>query len=146
MKNLQEPDKRNDSDKNNESINTEESKKMITDNVSPAIRSKFPKAHKAKPIYILQGKAKLHSCDDDEELLVEGSRDGWCIQFKPCVFQCHSVFVAPSIFKNCRLIDCVQNAFNALTTEKLDNVFLTLQKRMELTMMASGATTIKLST
>lgn len=36
-----------------------------------------------------------------------------------------------------KLINCVQNAFDALTKEKLGNIFLTLQKCMKSTMMAS---------
>ncbi|GJQ67459.1 hypothetical protein Trydic_g8303 [Trypoxylus dichotomus] len=68
--------------KNIEFSKAAECKKMIIDNVLPAIRSKFPKAHKAKTIYVQQDNAKPHSCDNDAELLAEGSGDGWCIKFK----------------------------------------------------------------
>ncbi|GJQ69781.1 hypothetical protein Trydic_g22340 [Trypoxylus dichotomus] len=77
--------------KNIESINAVECKKMIINNVLPAIRSKFPKAHKARTIYVQQHNlknAKPHSCGNDAELLAEGSRDGCYIEFKSQLPNC----------------------------------------------------------
>lgn len=144
--------------KNIESINAAECKKMIIDNLLPAIRSKFPKAHKAKTIYVQQDNAKPHCCNNDAELLVEGSRDGWCIKFKSQPPNSPDLNVLDLGFFNAiqslqhqaspktmeELITCVENAFDTLTKEKLDNVFLTLQKCMESTMLASGGNDYKI--
>ncbi|GJQ69421.1 hypothetical protein Trydic_g6536 [Trypoxylus dichotomus] len=135
-----------------ESINAAECKKMIIDKILPAIKSKFPKAHKSKTIYVQQYNAQPHFCDDDAELLIEGSRDGWCIKFKSQPPNSPDLNILGLGFFNAiqslqhqtlpktmdKLIDCVKSVFSPLTNKKLDNVFLTLQKCMESTMMASG--------
>ncbi|GJQ84773.1 hypothetical protein Trydic_g21173 [Trypoxylus dichotomus] len=64
-------------------VHEAECKKKIIDNVLPAIRSKFPKAHNVKTIQVQQDNAKPYSYDNDAELLAEGSRDGRCIKSKP---------------------------------------------------------------
>lgn len=162
----QEPAKRNSKNrvkgslvtKHIESINAVECKKMIVENILPAIRSKFPMGHKLKPIYIQQDNAKPHARDNDEVLLAERSKDGWNIQFQSQPPNSPDLNVLDLGFFNSiqslqhqespktidELIECVQNAFNALSRDKLDNVFLTLQKCMESTLMARGDNNYKI--
>lgn len=162
----QEPVKRNSKNrakgtlvtKNVESINAAECKKMILENVIPAIKSKFPVANKQKPVYVQQDNARPHSCDNDKDLVAEGSRDGWSIQFKSQPPNSPDLNVLDLGFFNSiqalqhkaspntidELIECVQNAFNDLDRETVDNVFLTLQTCMESTMLAEGGNSYKI--
>ncbi|GJQ80312.1 hypothetical protein Trydic_g12195 [Trypoxylus dichotomus] len=131
---------------------------MIIDNVVPTIRFKFLKTHKAKVIYVQQDNEKPHSCDNDAELLGEGSRDGWRIKCKSQPPNCPDLNILDLAFFNAiqplqhqtspktmdELIDCVESVFDALTKEKIDSIFLTLQKRLESTMMASGGNNYKI--
>lgn len=131
---------------------------MVLEKVIPAIKSKFPKSHKSKIIYVQQDNAKPHFRDDDGDVLEEGSRDGWSIRFKSQPPNSPDFNVLDLGFFNSiqslqheaspntidELIECVQNAFNELNMEKLDNTFLTLQSCFEATILAKGGNSYKI--
>lgn len=144
--------------KNIESITARECKTMILENVIPAIKSKFPTSYKHKPIYVQQDNAKPHSSIDDDDIVAEGSRDGWSIRLTSQPPNSPDFNVLDLGFFNSiqslqhtaspntidELIECVQNAFNALNKQTLDNVFLTLQTCLEATMLAKGGNFYKI--
>ena len=84
----QEPAKRNSRNrakgtlvtKNIEIVNAAACKKMILENVIPAIKAKFPVAYKKKSIHVQQDNSKPHSYNNDEELIAGSSTEGWSIQ------------------------------------------------------------------
>lgn len=141
-----------------ESVNAEECKKMLIENVLPAIRNKFPNINKNEPIYIQQDNAKPHLKDNDEALIEEGLKDGWCIKLKSQPPNSPDLNVLDLGFFNSiqslqhqqsptsidELIECVQSAFNEQHPDKLDNVFLTLQTCMESTMLEKDGNKYKI--
>lgn len=144
--------------KNVESITTEQCKKMIIENVIPEIKSKFPGNYKNKTIYVQQDNARPHSSDNDQDIVAAGSSDGWNIRFKSQPPNSPDLNVLDLGFFNSiqslqheaspntidELIDCVQHAFNKLERNTLDNVFITLQRCMELIMLSGGRNSYKI--
>lgn len=163
---FQEPAKRNSKNrpkgthitKNVESINATECKKMIIDNVIPAIKSQFPTNYKKKIIYVQQDNAKPHPSVADAELLAAGTSCGWSIRFKSQPPNSPDLNILDLGFFNSiqslqheaspktidDLIKCVQDAFDELGTETLDDVFLTLQNCMESIMLVEGGNNYKI--
>lgn len=141
-----------------ESINAAEVRKMLIENVLPAIKAKFPAASKSSPIFIQQDNAKPHSYTNDENFVAECNKDGWNIIVKAQPPNSPDFNVLDLGFFSSiqslqhqsspqsidQLIECVTNAFNSLSREKLDNIFLTLQTCMESAMLASGGNNYKI--
>lgn len=141
-----------------ESVNAKEVEKMLVEKVLPSIREKFPVSSKKLPIFIQQDNAKPHSYTNNEDFVSECSKDGWDIRVKAQPPNSPDFNVLDLGFFNSiqslqhqstpktidELIDCVITAFNSLNLEKLDNVFLTLQKCMESAMLASGGNNYKI--
>ena len=129
---------------------------MIVQNVFPAIRAKLPLSNDV--IYVQQDNAKPHFNEDDQDMLEEGSRDGFSIMFKKQPPNSPDMNVLDfGLFNTIQsvqhqhspktideLISCVSNAFDELRPDKLDNVFLTLQQCMEETMLVKGGNNYKL--
>ena len=123
---------------------------MIVQNVFPAIRAKFPQTNDV--IYVQQDNAKPHFNEDDPEMLEEGSKEEFSIMFKNQPPNSPDMNVLDLGFFNAiqsvqhqhspktidKLISCVSNAFDELHSDKLGNVFLTLQQCMEETVLAKG--------
>lgn len=162
----QEPAKRNSKNrargtlvtKNIESVNAVECKRMLIDNVFPAIRSKFPRTHRHRPVYIQQDNARPHPSPDDPEVVAAGVEEGWNLRLTCQSPNSPDFNVLDLGFFNSiqslqhqaspktidDLIACVENAFYALDKDKLDDVFLTLQKCLECTMFVGGGNSYQL--
>lgn len=125
---------------------------MITKNVIPAIKAKWPVGSKSMNIKIQQDNARPHAKVDDQLIVSAGMSDGWSITMT-CqppnspdfnvldlgffnAIQALQHQEAPRTIEE--LIQAVQKAFEDMPAEKLDNVFLSLQKAMECTMKAGG--------
>lgn len=139
-----------------EHIDAAEYKKMIDDNVLPAIKSKLPRSHKKRIVYIQQDNAKPHSYRNGEHVPQAG--DGWSIEFKSQPPNSPDLNVLDLGFFNSiqslqhqaspttidELIECVTDAYNQISKETLNSVFLTLQKCMECIMSVNGSNTYKI--
>lgn len=85
-----EPSKRNSKNrpkgtmitKNIESINLNEFRSMVYNNILPASRSIVPITNKTRPLFIQQDNARPHTRDDDPEMTAEGLKDGWNIKLQ----------------------------------------------------------------
>ena len=140
------------------SVNKEVVKQMIIDNIMPSIREKMPISRRGNPVYIQQDNAKPHTCGTDELLTEEGSRDGWNIVITNQPPNSPDFNVLDLGFFNAiqslqhkeapktvdDLIKVVEDSFNAITRETLDNTFLTYQSAMESAMKAGGSNQYKL--
>lgn len=141
-----------------ESVNAVAVKDMLVKNVLPAIRSKFPLSCKSSPVFIQQDNAKPHSYANDSDFMKEFSKEGWDLRLRAQPPNSPDFNVLDLGFFNSiqslqhqsspktinELIDCVIAAFNSLDKEKLNNVFLTLQKCMESTMLVAGGNNYKM--
>lgn len=142
-----------------ENVNKEETRKMIIENVLPAIRGKFPRSEKSSPIYIQQDNAKPHLAVDDPSITEECLKDGWNFQLQFQPPNSPDLNVLDLGFFNAiqslqhqmptrnidNLIEAVEVAFQNIEVEKLDNVFLTLQTCMENIMMSGGGNSYKVT-
>ena len=68
--------------KNIQSINKEETRKMIIDKVIPAIKEKWPVGLRKGEIIIQQDNAKPHCSINHELIVLECQKDGWNITFQ----------------------------------------------------------------
>jgi hypothetical protein len=144
------------------SINKDESRKMIIDNVLPAIRAKWPRAWPGKngrtTILIQQDNAGPHVSGDDTQLASELVKDGFDIKlvnqppnspdmnvldlgwFRAIQSLQHQIEAQNTIDD---LINATQKAFEDMEVQKLNNVFLTLQQCMVETMRVGGSNNYK---
>lgn len=142
-----------------ESVDQAEIRKMMFNNLIPAVRQKWPKESKSEVIFLQQDNAKPHLGPYDAELLKEGTKYGWNIQLKPQPpnspdfnaldlgffnsIQSLQYKTSPNSIDE--LILEVEKAFVEITPETLDNVFLSFQKSMECSMKEKGSNNFKLA-
>ncbi|KAJ3661851.1 hypothetical protein Zmor_006230 [Zophobas morio] len=109
------------------------------------------------PIKSQQDNARPHCSVDDEEVVRAGSENGWNKKMICQPLNSPDFNVLDLGFFNAiqslqhesptnidELIPTVYKAWDEMTVEKLDNVFITLQKCMELTMLHKGGNDYKL--
>lgn len=143
-----------------ETVTKDDVQHMINELIVPAIRRKMP-VHFT--IYIQQDSAKIR-CSSDAIFAEESKKRDWHIQmqhlppFSPdftvmdgTLFQSlQTALKAPIPIQNAsmtgisELVARVEEAFAALTSDQLNDAFLTLQKAMECTMRVQGANTYEL--
>lgn len=127
-------------------------KRYIIDKVIPAIKSNWPAAGRKQPIYIQQDNARPHVSPEDPDILAAGTADGWCIRL---IYQppnspdlnvldlgffraIQSIQLDCSIASTTDLIAAVTAAFDAMSSSKLNAIFLTLQGMMTCIMHTQG--------
>lgn len=132
--------------------------KMLAEKVIPAIKAKWPAAGKSKKIKIQQDNARPHARSDQPEILEAGYSDGWSVDlvFQPPnspdfnvldlgFFNAIQSLQHQYATKNIdELVAAVAESFEKYPSEKLNDVFLTLQKCMEATMIAGGGNGYKI--
>lgn len=144
--------------KNIESVTRDVYREYLLTRVIPAIKEKWPKESKGDTIFIQQDNATPHVLLDDPEVVFACTADGWNIRMlcqppnSPDMNVLDLGFFASiqalqyrAECKSIRdLLREVNAAFHALPVEKLDDVFLTLQKVLECVMKAGGSNKFKL--
>ncbi|XP_071053291.1 uncharacterized protein [Onthophagus taurus] len=122
---------------------------MITKKVIPAIKEMWPKGSKKMPIKIQQDNAQPHCSIDDGEVIRAGTADGWNISL---IYQppnspdfnvldlgffnaIQSIQYKSSMHNIDELIAAVLKVWDDTPGYKLGNVFMTLQKCMESSML-----------
>lgn len=131
---------------------------MIMNDVMPAIREKFPSEWKNENIVIQQDNARPHLKVDDKAITAAGRREGWNI-FLECQppnspdlnvldlgfftsIQSLQHKMSPASVDE--LIGCVKEAYWQQPVETVQNIFLSLQKCMEATMLDKGGNRYKI--
>ena len=133
-------------------------KKMLLDNVIPAIKDSWPAASRRETIYANHDNASPHRINDDPDIRAACSADGWDIQFinqPPNSPDCNILDLG--FFNSIQslqdqteprnieeLVTEVKRAFNAQKADKLEAVWTTLQAVLEQIMLAKGNNTFKL--
>ncbi|XP_027109397.1 uncharacterized protein [Coffea arabica] len=123
------------------SMTKEVYRRCLIDNVLPTIRAKRPQSDVISPIFIQQDNAKPRIDPMDVELIEAATREGFDIRlsFQPPISPAMNVLdlgyfraiqslqhqEAPSSIDE--LIFAVEKSFDELSSESLNNVFLTLQ-------------------
>ena len=145
-----------------ESINKDETRKMLIDNVLPAIHAKWPRGWPGQngrtTILVRQDNAGPHVSADDPQLAGELLKDGWQIHmsnqppnspdlnvldlgwFRAIQSLQHQIGGQNTIDD---LIHATQKAFDDMEIQKLNNVFLTLQQCMVEIMRVGGSNSYK---
>jgi len=130
---------------------------MLVEKVIPAIKVKWP-GNKEDIIWIQQDNAKPHTTPSDVVVAAAGMEGGWSIQLKNQPPNSPDLNILDLGFFNTiqslqyekaprdidELIAVVVDSFHGVTSEKLDNNFLTLQKVMECIMEYSEGNNYKL--
>ena len=133
-------------------------KEMITEKIMPAIRQKMPRGRRSSPIFIQQDNAKPHTTSADISLVEEGQKEGWDIRMINQPPNSPDFNVLDLGFFNAiqslqhqeaptsidELVSCVEQAFNKLSRETLDNTFLSYQNTLESCMKVEGGNKYKL--
>ncbi len=128
------------------------SRKMLLENILPAIKAKWPEQYKHEQIWIQQDNAKPHVYAHDAAIAEAGHTDGWSIDMKQQPAQSPDLNVLDLGFFNSiqalqsrtspknipQLIKEVLLAFSKTTAETLNKTFLTLQVMMESIMINHG--------
>lgn len=139
-------------------INRHETRKMLVENVIPAIKEKWPRGRAHSSIIIQQDNAKPHLAENDAELIAECQKGGWDISFRCQPPNSPDFNVLDLGFFNSiqalqhqnapksidELIECVHQAFEDLEWPSLDDVFLSLQMVMNSCMKCEGGNQYKL--
>ncbi|KAL5706561.1 hypothetical protein ACHQM5_024712 [Ranunculus cassubicifolius] len=163
---FKEPAKRNSKNRQAGTIETKPilsvTKDVVRDclinKVLPAIRQKWPTLSANDPIFIQQDNAKLHIDSSDAEFIEAASRDGFDIRlsFQPPNSPDFNVLdlgffraiqslqhqEAPTTIDE--LVQAVEKAFEDLSTDNLNRVFLSLQMCMIEAMKVGGGNNYKL--
>lgn len=140
-------------------INREIYTKLIIEKVIPAIKTKWPRSQKSMEIKIQQDNARPHAKVDDPEIIRAGHTDGWNIDLicQPPnspdfnvldlgYFNSIQSIQYQSSPKNIDdLIAVVQRAWEDHAVEKVENIFLTLQKALESSMLTRGGNNYQLA-
>ncbi|KAH7853333.1 hypothetical protein Vadar_001315 [Vaccinium darrowii] len=127
-------------------------KPLLSEEVLPAIRAKWPRGNGIETILIQQDNARPHIHEFDAEFLEEASKDGFDIRlvFQPPnspdlnvldlgFFRAIQTLQYQQAPKNVdELVSAVMRAFEELPSERLENVFLTLQACMIEIMKVNG--------
>lgn len=139
-----------------QSIDRDVMRKMLMDNVIPAIKAKWPRGHRR--IIIQQDNAKPHTIGGDA-IIDEALMDSWFDISLVCqppnspdfnvldlgFFNSIQALQHQKCPKNIDdLIECTYEAFNKLGENKLNDVFLSLQTAMESAMGCGGGNNYKL--
>lgn len=66
--------------RNIDSVNRDVCKEYLLTHVIPAIKEKWPRKDRHKPIFIQQDNARAHVPSSDPDILAAGMADGWCIR------------------------------------------------------------------
>ena len=133
-----------------------ETRKMMKDNLLPAIRQKWPDS--SEEIIIQQDNATPHITEDDSSLSTELTKDGFTmtLQNQPANSPDYNALdlgffnSIQSIQhkKGCtnidELVQAVIEAFWEQSPETIEDTFVTLQKCMESSMIAGGSNKYKL--
>ncbi|KAF7147220.1 hypothetical protein RHSIM_Rhsim03G0157600 [Rhododendron simsii] len=134
------------------SVTKEIIRKCLIEKVLPAIRAKWPRGNGIETILIQQDNARPHIREFDAEFLEEASKDGFDIRlsFQPPnspdlnvldlgFFRAIQSLQYQKAPKNIdELVSVVVSAFEELSPQTLDNVFLTLQACMIEIMKVNG--------
>lgn len=144
-----------------ETVTKEDVQRMITEIIVPTIRHKMP-VHLT--IFIQQDSAKIR-CSGDATFAEEGRKEGWNVQmqslppYSPDFTVMDSALfrvvqtalkTSPPPLLNAsvsgltELVSCVERAFSTLTSDQINDAFLSLQKAMECTMRVQGSNTYEL--
>ncbi|XP_071911419.1 uncharacterized protein [Coffea arabica] len=139
------------------SVTKEVYRRCLIDNVLPAIRAKWPQSDVISPIFIQQDNAKPHIDPMDVEFIEAATREGFDIRlsFQPPnspdmnvldlgyfrAIQSLQHQEAPNSIDE--LISAVEKSFDELSSESLNNVFLTLQLCMLEVMKNCGGNNYK---
>lgn len=147
-----------------ETVTKEDVQRMITELIVPAIRDKMPVHLMQGPIYIQQDSAKVRCCGD-AMFAEEGRKDGWGIQMQnlppyspdftvmdialfKAINTALKAMPPPSVSAPVsgltELVSGVERAFASLTSDQINDAFLSLQKAMECTMRVQGSNTYEL--
>ncbi|KAH7857582.1 hypothetical protein Vadar_014262 [Vaccinium darrowii] len=133
-------------------VTKEITRKCLIEKVLPAIRAKWPRGNGIETILIQQDNARPHIHEFDAEFLEEASKDGFDIRlvFQPPnspdlnvldlgFFRAIQTLQYQQAPKNVdELVSAVMRAFEELPSERLENVFLTLQACMIEIMKVNG--------
>lgn len=139
-------------------VNREQYVRLLTEEVIPAIKAKWPLQGKSLPIYIQQDNARPHARIDDERIIKAGTSEGWNISLT-CqppnspdynvldlgFFNAIQALQYQTALKNIdELMTAVTESFEALEIHKLNDVFLSLQMALEESMKNEGCNGYKL--
>lgn len=127
-------------------------KSLILEKVIPAIKQTWPKGSKGMNIIVQQDNARPHNIFDEKSIVEAGSNDGWNISLKYQPPNSPDFNALDLGFFNAiqalqhqhapndidELITAVEKSFSELPVETLDNVFYSLQKAFECTMLRQG--------
>ncbi|GMF34054.1 unnamed protein product [Phytophthora fragariaefolia] len=134
------------------SITRKTSRRMLIDNLIPAIKARWPQNQKHMHIRLQQDNARPHVDEDDTLVLSAGCSDGWTITLSnqpaqsPDLNSLDLGFFSSIQSLQCRtvprtteeLIAEVRRAFNSTTADTLNKTFLTLQLVMRQIMNCGG--------
>lgn len=144
-----------------ETVTKDDVRQMLAELIIPAIRQKMPMHF---TVYIQQDSTKVR-CVGDGIFSEEGRRDGWHIQLQnlppyspdftvmnSLLFQSIQASVKTLSFGSrnvsnsgiSELVTSVEHAFATITSDQINDAFLSLQKAMECTMLVQGANTYEL--
>lgn len=132
---------------------------MLINNIILAIKEKWPDSQRFRPIFIQQDNAKPHCRPDDAEVSAALTEGDWNMSLFNQPPNSPDLNILDLGFFNAiqslqhrnapktidDLIDCVLKSYNALSREKLDNVFLTLQSCMEEIIKDDGGNRYKIT-
>lgn len=140
-------------------VNAESHRDMVINKILPAIKSKWPRSYRKQPIYIQEDNAPAHSVAVRRAVAEAGAEDGWDISVKPQPAQSPDMNILDLGFFNSiqslqyqkkphdidSLIHCVEEAFNELHRDTLEDVFLSLQQAMMCVLQHDGLNNYRLS-
>ncbi len=141
-----------------ESVNRDAYRATLINDVIPAIKAKWPASGKKKPIYIQQDNCRAHVLVGDPEVVAACRSGGWNIMIRCQPPNSPDLNVLDlGYFRavqslqyqmDCRsledLLKAVNSAFESHDYEKLNDIFLTLQKVMECILSVKGGNEYKL--
>ncbi|XP_026383234.1 uncharacterized protein LOC113278679 [Papaver somniferum] len=144
-------------DKPIESVNKDITRACLINKLLPAIREKWPN-YNGETIYIQQDNAKPHVKVDDEEFLKEAAKEGFDIRLRFQPSQSPDMNVLDlGFFRSIQslqhkeapttvgeLLSAVDKAFNELSAQTLNDVFLSLQLCMVEVLKLRGGNNYKL--
>ena len=133
-------------------------RQMLLDKVIPAIKSKWPSGTRNLPIIIQQDNAKPHCAVDDPELVEAMTENNWKISIRCQPPNSPDLNVLDLGYFNSiqslqhkkvprtidDLVSAVNESFLELTSESLQNVFLSLQMAMDEIIQCEGGNNYKL--
>jgi hypothetical protein len=141
-----------------DTVNRDVYRTYLLQHVIPAIKLKWAKDERGKLILIQQDNAKPHVPPQDLDVVAAGPADGWNIRLicQPpnspdlnvlnigLFASLQSIQYRTPLRTVEDIIQAVEAAYTELSTETMDNIFLTLQQCMLNTLQASGGNGYKL--